>query len=150
MTTNAISKGSLTVFGGNQWRPFIHVKDIGRIIVNNLDTSHTGIFNLATANITIKELGEFIQQETGCEIEVTEEKFQDSRNYHADITKAADARIFNKDTEFTIHYGIREIKDTVSSGRITNLNHDFYSNHKHLLSTIEQYQSSFKEIFSSQ
>lgn len=139
MTSNAVTKGSLTVYGGNQWRPFIHVKDIGRAIVNNLDTPHRGIFNLATENVTILKVGELIRQETGCRTEITEQKFQDNRNYNAEVTKARQAGIFPADTPYTVSYGIKEIRDLVLSQRVKNVNHDRYSNEKYLLRAIDSY-----------
>lgn len=139
MTMNALKKGYLQVFGGSQWRPFIHVKDIAKFLVANLDSNKNGIYNLATKNLTVIELAKKIQKITNCEIKTTEEKFQDNRNYNADTTKAKNANILTDHTEYTIEYGIEQIKNLVNEKRVNNLESDIYSNVKKLNSIIEEY-----------
>ena len=36
----------LTVFGGEQYRPIIHVKDVAKVITDNIGSKATGIYNL--------------------------------------------------------------------------------------------------------
>jgi len=140
MTMNGVIKKKLTVYGGDQWRPFIHVRDIARAIVDNLDAPHAGVFNLATQNETILSVAKRISAETGCEVAVTDQKFQDNRNYHADTTKGRRAGVMPDTTDHTIEYGIREVKQLVLSHRINDLEHEFYSNQKHLLKAIAKYE----------
>jgi nucleoside-diphosphate-sugar epimerase len=137
MTANALQKGSLSVFGGSQWRPFIHVKDIGRVIVDNLDNDTTGIYNLAQQNKQIKDLGEAIAQMTGAEIEYTEIKFQDQRNYHASTKKGVRDKLFDPKTMYTIEDGVKEIKDLMETGRLNHTENDVYFNERHLLNLLE-------------
>ncbi|MEK7543878.1 MAG: SDR family oxidoreductase [Patescibacteria group bacterium] len=143
MTMNAVKNKQLTIFGGKQWRPFIHVKDIGEIITKNLDTSATGIYNLATANSTILDIGEQIREVTGCNISITDQKFQDNRNYNAVITKGLHDGIFSTKTKYTISHGIKEVYDLISSHRIRNPELELYSNEKYLLQFMAQYETSF-------
>lgn len=140
MTMNALRRGKLTIFGGNQWRPFIHVKDIGNIIVRNLDSSNKGIYNLTTQNSTILEVAKIIQHETKCKIGLTDKKFQDDRSYHAITDKALHDKVYLSNTNFTIKYGIKEIKELVLSNRIKNLDLEQYSNERHLLSELKYYE----------
>lgn len=146
MTMNAVIKRKLTIFGGNQWRPFMHVKDIGIVLVGALESNERGVFNLATQNITIDKVGALIAQETGCAIETKSGEFQDPRNYNADSTKARAARLLAETTPFDIQYGIREIKELVLSRRVRNLGHEFYSNEKYLLQAVSQYENGFQMI----
>ncbi len=144
MTMNAMTQGKLTIFGGNQWRPFVHVRDIAAAMGRVLETDHHGIFNLATQNITIDTVGALIQQETGCEIEVKGGEFKDPRNYNADTTKARAHNILSGSaTPFDIRYGIREIKELTRSRRVRDLGHEFYSNQKYLLRAIAHYENGF-------
>lgn len=140
MTMNATTHGKLTVFGGKQWRPFIHVKDIGRIITGNLDKKLVGIFNLATKNSTVIDIAKLIRKQTGCEIETTVQKFQDERNYNADTGKALKNGVFSLPTKYDILFGIDEIKKLVLSNRIKNIEAEFYSNQKFLLKNIGDYE----------
>lgn len=139
MTMNAIKKGSLKVFGGTQWRPFIHVNDIGQFVVEALDKEHTGIYNLATQNITIIDLAKQIQAETGCAIETTPQKFQDNRNYNAETKKARTAGLLPTSTPRTILHGIQQVKELVSRNRVVDLEHEFYSNEKRMLAIVDHY-----------
>ncbi len=69
MTARAVTSGKLSVFGGTQWRPFVHVKNIGELIVNNLTTDATGPYNIASFNYQIRNLGDEISRITGPEAE---------------------------------------------------------------------------------
>lgn len=143
MTMNAIKYGKLHVFGGNQWRPFAHVKDIAHVLVASLDKENTGIYNFATQNETIATVANMIKKQTDCKIEVTEQKFEDERNYHADLTKGIRDEIFSQKAKHTIIDGIREVKELVLSNRIKNLDLEFYSNEKHLLASMTAYENSY-------
>ncbi len=144
MTMNAVVKKQLTVFGGDQWRPFIHVRDIGQTIANNLTKKHVGVFNLATQNSTILKIGKMIAEETKCKINITDQKFQDNRNYNADTSKARKAGILPVNSKYTLRYGAKEVKALVLSNRINDLEHEFYSNQKYLLREIEKYENGYK------
>ncbi|XOU94773.1 MAG: NAD-dependent epimerase/dehydratase family protein [Candidatus Kerfeldbacteria bacterium] len=141
MTMNAIKKGALTVFGGSQWRPFVHVNDIAQFLVDNLDRDVKGIYNIATENTTIVDLAKRIQEETGCKIETTEEKFQDNRNYNADQSKALKDKVIPKTTERTLLHGIKQVKDLVNENRVVNLENEFYSNVKRMTTILEDYEN---------
>lgn len=136
MTMNAVKNKVLTVYGGKQYRPFIHVRDIGRAMVDNLDTKHVGIYNLTTFNATILQVAKLIHRETTCKVIVTDQKFEDNRNYNAIIAKGLHDRVFSDKTELTISYGIKEIKELALSGRVKNLELELYSNEKYLLQTM--------------
>lgn len=144
MTMNALIHSKLVVFGGKQWRPFIHVKDIGSIVVNNLDKKLTGVFNLATENLTIIDIAKLIKKKTACHIETTAQKFQDDRNYNADITKSLKNDVFQLPTKYDILFGIDEVKSLVLSKRIKDIEAEFYSNQRFLLRTLEEYENGYK------
>lgn len=51
---------------GNQWRDFIHVKDVGRAFATVLDSSHIGAFNISSGEpIQLKEIIQIIANQTG-------------------------------------------------------------------------------------
>ena len=137
MTANALKKRELSVFGGSQWRPFIHVKDVGDIIVNNLNRKSIGIYNLASFNIKIKELGEKISKITGCKIRKMEQKFQDARDYHVNSEKALKDGIFNPASTRSIEDGVKEITDLIENGRIRYTESDVYFNERHIANLIK-------------
>lgn len=147
MTMNALMKGSLTIFGGKQYRPFVHVRDAGRFIAENLNSAHTGIYNLATSNSTITALAKEIQKVTGCKINFSRQKFQDDRSYNADIRKGLRDKVFTTATKHTLLYGVKEIRELVLSNRIKDLDLEYYSNERYLLKTIETYQNGFRKTY---
>jgi len=132
MTMNAIKEGKLTVFGGDQWRPFIHVKDIARCVVASLDKDWTGIYNLATSNVQINDLAQIIAEETRCQVTYADRQFADPRNYRVHTDRARQLGLLQSTTQFDVRFGIGEIARLVRSGRIKDVNHPVYSNEKHL------------------
>jgi nucleoside-diphosphate-sugar epimerase len=128
MTTNALTKGELSVFGGTQWRPLVHVKDIARAIVHNLERPVRGVYNLAAQNLQIKDLAAIVSSMTGCKVTYTGQKFQDQRNYHVSTRKALRDGIYNPHTMRTVQDGVREISDLVSVGRIKQTENEIYFN----------------------
>lgn len=137
MTANALTKGKLTVYGGTQWRPLIHVKDVAQIIVDNLESSAQGIYNIATVNIQIKDLAKRVSELTGCKIEYTPQKFEDQRNYHASIEKAKRDGVFTLKKVREIEGEVKEIANLIKSGRIKYTENDIYFNERHIANLLK-------------
>ena len=73
LSIRSILEGTMSVFGGNQFRPLLHVRDVATAAIPQIDSKANGIFNLHTENITILELAERIQGIVpGAKIEKTE------------------------------------------------------------------------------
>lgn len=141
MTFNALKDKKLIVFRGGQYRPFIHVKDVGQIIVDNLEANHSGVFNLATQNLKIIEVAKIIQAKTGCKIIIKTKIFTTERSYYADITKAIKAKIISLKTKYrSIEDGVDEMIKLILSNRVKNIKNEFYSNQRYLIQTLEQYE----------
>lgn len=127
LTARAFYYGRISVFGGDQYRPLLHVKDVAEAVVANLDKSHTGIFNLHAVNTRIADLAEQIQRHfIGLEIRRTDSEFQDNRNYRVSSDKAI--HDFGFSPLYTVDDGVREIKALLTEGRIRNINSPRYSN----------------------
>ncbi|SVB66370.1 uncharacterized protein METZ01_LOCUS219224, partial [marine metagenome] len=64
LTMQALTNGKITVFGGNQTRPNIHMNDMIGVYLNFLELGEkvTGIFNAGFENITILELANKIKK----------------------------------------------------------------------------------------
>lgn len=88
MTAKAYSEGKLKVFGGEQYRPLIHVKTIAMKMVEALDSDQKGIHNLAESNYKISDIAQLVSRVTGAEIDIVDMKFEDSRNYRVNNTVA--------------------------------------------------------------
>jgi nucleoside-diphosphate-sugar epimerase len=131
LTVKAALHKKISVFGGEQFRPLLHVKDVARAVLMNLDTAHTGIYNLHRQNVRIVDLAYQVRNHfPDCVIETTELPFQDTRNYRVSSSKALET--FGFQAIHTIDEGIEEVKALIESGRIKDVNHDRYSNQKFL------------------
>ena len=78
----------MSVFGGDQWRPLLHVNDVANAIDVTIETKVNGIFNLHYQNFKIIEIAEEIEKKiTSAEIIKTPLEFQDARNYQVTIMR---------------------------------------------------------------
>jgi len=119
------------IFGGRQYRPLIHVRDVARTIINSIKSNMTGIYNIHSNNVTIRELGDLIATYYhDLEMIITNTKFEDNRNYRVSSSKA------KKDLGFCPHItmdeGIKELKELLESTRLKNPLASNYINFKHL------------------
>ena len=131
LTTKAYIDKKMSVFGGEQWRPLLHVKDVANAIAHTLDTQTNGVFNLHYKNFKIIEIANEIKNKiTDVEIETTPLPFQDARNYQVSSDKLKDATGFQATVDLT--QGINEMYELISSNRIKDINDPRYSNQNFL------------------
>ena len=131
LTTKALQDKKMSVFGGDQWRPLLHVKDVANAIDKTVQTDVNGIFNLHHKNYKIIELAEKIKEKIpDVVIETTPLPFQDTRNYQVSSEKLKVATGFEALIE--VDQGINEVYDLISSNRIKDINDPRYSNQSFL------------------
>src|SRR5210317_1811628 len=131
LTTKALLENKMSVFGGDQWRPLLHVKDVANAIAHTLDTQTNGVFNLHYKNFKIIEIANEIKNKiSDVEIETTPMEFQDARNYQVTSDKLKDATGFQATVDLT--QGINEMYELISSNRIKDINDPRYSNQNFL------------------
>ena len=131
LTTKALVDKKMSVFGGDQWRPLLHVKDVANAIGHTLDTQTSGIFNLHYKNFKIIEIAEKIKEKIpDVSIETTPLPFQDARNYQVSSDKLKGETGFEASIELT--QGIEEMYNLISSNRIKDINDPRYSNQNFL------------------
>lgn len=117
LTQRAFFENELEMFGGQQWRPFLHVRDVGNVIALNINEFKTGTFNLASENVTISQLVRQIQSYLpNVRIKSTPLSFQDARNYRVSSEKAHKELKLPKFT--SIDAGILEMISILKDGRI--------------------------------
>lgn len=127
LTARAVTEGKMTVFGGHQFRPFIHVRDVARAMVTNIDTKHTGVFNLHTDNMQIIELAKKIQSRVpGASIEVREAAVKDTGDYRMNSERAL--RVLQFTPSISIEDGIKEIQELITASRLKDIRNPRYSN----------------------
>lgn len=130
MPIAAKTKGELAVYGGGiQWRPFIHVKDVGEIIANAVEKDITGIYNIGAINLTIGGLAKIVSDISGCKINHIGEIPSDKRNYNISTKRAKDAGLL-LDNYRSLENNTRELIQLIHTGKLKNPNANLYLNEK--------------------
>jgi len=131
LVTKALMDKKMSVFGGEQWRPLLHVKDVANAVDHTIESSLKGIFNLHFKNFRISQIADLIKEKiNNVEIVTTPLPFQDARNYQVSSEKFKLASNF--EAEVSLEKGIDEIFNLISSGRVKDINNPRYSNHNFL------------------
>ena len=143
LTMHAITRGIITVFGGKQKRPNIHIDDITDYYVDLLkippNKINGGIYNAGYENYTIMEIAEMVRDIIGSEVKIEVAQTNDNRSYHVssekikhelglypkktlrdavlDIKSASDeGKIDWNDIKF---YNVKKMKQLIEKGEIT-------------------------------
>ena len=87
LTLQAATNQRITVYGGSQVRPNIHIEDIAGVYMHFLDHPEieSGLYNAGFENLSVLEIAEMIANRIPAEIVVTESN--DPRSYRVDSSK---------------------------------------------------------------
>ncbi|MCP3684497.1 MAG: SDR family oxidoreductase [bacterium] len=135
LAMKAVRGEPLTVFGGSQWRPILHVKDAALAIVDAAINPNIvpGIYNLAYKNRMIKELATDIKEMAPISVKITysDISFEDARNYKVSNEKykrQLGVPIFERNARM----GAREIMLLLKDGRIKDPMNKVFHNANHM------------------
>ncbi|TSC92547.1 MAG: NAD-dependent epimerase/dehydratase, partial [Candidatus Berkelbacteria bacterium Licking1014_85] len=120
LTAGALFNKKITIFGGNQWRPWLHLEDTAQAYIACLEApiEKVGgtIFNLLSENYKIIEVGNIINSICpGVKIEISK-KITDKRSYNVSFNKIS--RVLNYQPKKKIIDGVTEIKNVIKRGLI--------------------------------
>ena len=116
----------LCVYGGDQYRPILHVKDVADATHFAIDKDLKGLFNLSYKNVTIKEVAKTIQNIIpDVKIKYQAKKFEDMRDYCVQTERMTKTGFVPKRT---MQQGIEEIRKVFHEHRIKDRNDPIYSN----------------------
>jgi len=119
----AVKFNNITVFGGQQERPFVSIKDISRAIVHAIKQDLRGVYNVRGENLSLLKLSETVKNITGCVIEV-DKNIIDMRSYMVDNTKLLA-------TGFEFQYSVADaVKEIANSPTALEFQSGIYSNLK--------------------
>jgi nucleoside-diphosphate-sugar epimerase len=86
LTNHAINNGRITVFGGNQLRPNIHVEDMTDLYVQLLEAPDAAIdgkvWNAGYHNLKVRDIAEMVRTEVGPKVDIVVTPTDDHRSYH--------------------------------------------------------------------
>ncbi len=132
LAAKAVTEGRITVFGGDQWRPFVHVEDAARAVVAALEAPvgrvRNEIFNVGSdeQNATLGDVGRLIARIVPEAEYVDSGQDGDRRNYRVDFAKIRSVLDFTP--EWTLEAGVRQVVDALRSGAIGDYRDPLYSN----------------------
>jgi nucleoside-diphosphate-sugar epimerase len=136
LTAKAVVDRQITLFGGEQWRPFLHVDDAAlslvRVLEAHLPLVRNQIFNVGSneQNYTIRQIGELIHQFVPDAEIVNVTSESDKRNYWVDFSKFQNTLGFAP--QWTVERGIRQVMEAMRSGKVADYKDAKYSNVKFL------------------
>lgn len=114
LTMQALENSRITVFGGEQTRPNIHMDDITDLYVFLLDNpQHTGIFNAGFENMSIMDIARTIASYVPAEIVVTESN--DPRSYRLNSDRLLATGFAPKKS---VEHAVREIVESYKAGQL--------------------------------
>jgi nucleoside-diphosphate-sugar epimerase len=130
LTMQALSKGKITVFGGNQTRPNIHIDDITDIYLHLIDHPEAaGIYNAGFENISIMDIAKLVTKYVPVEIVVSASNDPRSYRVNSDKLLATGYR-----PRKTVEDAVREVIDKYRAGVLKD--EDRFSNLKWMQQTV--------------
>lgn len=136
LTAKATIEKKITIFGGDQWRPFLHVEDAAEAYIKCLEAPihkvRGEIFNVGSneQNHQIREIGKMIKDIIPDAEIITEEENVDKRNYRVSFKKIEN--VLGYKPCHTIKDGITEIYRAIQQGIFSDYKNPKYSNYKFL------------------
>ncbi len=131
MTATAHFNHEVKVFGGNQWRPLLDVRDAARAFSTLLEAdadqvSHS-VFNVGSNdhNIVIKDLAELVVKQVGDAKLTFGPSREDSRSYRVDFSKI---HRMGFDTRLSFARSIRDVRKLFLDRIVTDYNDTKYNN----------------------
>lgn len=134
-TNIAFHKKKITVFGGDQLRPNIHIEDMVDAYLAMLyasDEKISGkIFNAGDENKTVLELAQIVKEVIGPDVELIKSKTDDNRSYHISSEK------IKKELGFACSKSIKNAVEDLNEAFIKNkltdpIDNEYYFNIKRM------------------
>ncbi|HEX5083004.1 MAG TPA: NAD(P)-dependent oxidoreductase [Blastocatellia bacterium] len=136
LTAKALVEGQITIRGGDQWRPFVHVHDAALAVFKTLEAPFSLVknqtFNVGSneQNYTIYQIGKIINQFVPSARIIDQGPDTDRRNYRVNFNKIRDLLGFAP--VWVVEKGVTQVIEAVKSGKIKDYRDPRYSNVKFL------------------
>lgn len=136
LTARAFFKKNFTIFGGDQWRPLVHVQDAADAFVAAAlavdETVNRKIFNVGSGknNLTIEQVGNIVNRiipEATVEIK---KEVEDKRNYRVSFERLEND--LGLTCRRSVEDSVKEIVDHLQRGEIKNFEDDIYYNVRYI------------------
>jgi nucleoside-diphosphate-sugar epimerase len=137
LTNHAINKGKITVFGGEQKRPNLHIEDMTDLylflLVQPAEKIQKKIFNVGYENYKVGEIAQIVKNTLGEHIPIVTTPSNDNRSYHVSSKKIKEELGF--EAKHSIEEAILDLKTAFDSGKVPDsLDNEMYFNIKRMQS----------------
>ena len=137
LTNLAYHKKEITIFGGEQLRPNIHIKDMVNVYLLSIQAAKEKIagkiFNAGYENKPVKELAMIVKDIVGDDVKLITTPTDDNRSYHISSEKIQKELGFAP--EHTISEAVQDLCDAFKKGLLPNsLDSEIYYNIKRMQS----------------
>jgi len=135
LTNHAVNKGVITVFGGGQKRPNLHIEDMTDLYVKSLEYEKSKInrkiFNAGYENFTVMQIAELVKEVISRDLTITVEPTDDNRSYHISSAKITSELGFAP--THTIRDAVVDLKNAFDAGLLKDsMNNSMYYNIKRM------------------
>jgi nucleoside-diphosphate-sugar epimerase len=122
LTNQAVNKGKITVFGGEQKRPNLHMEDMCGAYLFLLEQPdekiHKKIYNIGFQNLKVKEIAEVVRKTIDTKIPIEVTPTNDLRSYHVSSKKIKEELGF--EAKRTVEEAVLDLKKAFAEGKIPN------------------------------
>ena len=137
LTNLAITNRKITVFGGEQLRPNLHVEDMTDLYLLLLEAEAAKvdgkIWNAGYHNLKVREIADMVRERVGDGVEIVVTPSDDHRSYH--VSSAKIHRELGFEAKRTVSDAIMDLKAAFEAGKVPNsMTDDKYYNIKRMQS----------------
>jgi len=122
LTNHAVNEQVIRVFGGDQYRPNLHIEDMCRAYIEVLQqpTSKVNgqVFNVGADNMKVSEIAEIVASHVDGPVEVRVEPTKDQRSYRISSERIAEAIGFRP--QYTINDAVLDLQRAFANGQLPN------------------------------
>ena len=141
LTNHAVNKNRITLFGGDQLRPNLHIQDycdlVKLLLVAPKEKIQNEVFNVGYENMTIKDIAQVVKKVVQSEyaekknIEIVTEPSDDNRSYHINSDKIK--KVLGFVAKNSVEFAVKELCQYFKKKLLPkSFEDDFYFNVKRL------------------
>lgn len=136
LTARALAEKRITIIEGDQWRSFVHVRDVVDAFLLSLEAPSEKvkgqILNVGANdhNCRIRQLGDLVKEAVADVVINYEDRVEDRRNCRVRFDRIG--RVLGFRPRRTLMDGIMEIKHAIETGEVTDYRDRRYNNYRFL------------------
>lgn len=130
LTSHALTRGAIRVFGGSQLRPNIHIEDLTDFYVTLVEAPRDLVqgqaFNVSAENASVMQLAEMIRDAIDPSLPIDVEPTNDNRSYHLSAAKLRET--LGWAPKHSLGEAVSDLKAAFERGDVPNVDDAWYRN----------------------